>query len=89
MTIDLLTAVTSDKIIAVKRALKKGHDINQVDEDGNTAIHIACWNRNLAILRLLIDFKPDLEQSSDVLLFFYLCLALFAKFANKLCLLYN
>jgi ankyrin repeat protein len=42
----------------VGRMLNAGEGIEQTDQDGATAVHIAILNRNLPLLRLLAEKKP-------------------------------
>ena len=40
---------------AVKLLMRTGADVNQIDEDGNTALHYAAANGNVEIVKLLLD----------------------------------
>jgi len=42
--------------------LKAGADVNLQDENGNTAMHIACIYDKSAVIDILVNrFKPDLK----------------------------
>ena len=40
--------------------LSHGADVDAVDLNGNAAIHVACKTGNPNIVRLVLDFNPDL-----------------------------
>ena len=45
----------------VKYFILKGSDINKQNLDGNTPMHIAARNKNMKIIKILLDFKAKLD----------------------------
>ncbi|XP_005105087.1 serine/threonine-protein phosphatase 6 regulatory ankyrin repeat subunit B [Aplysia californica] len=45
----------------VRKLLQANADINAVDEDGNTGLHLACSESNIPVVRLLIERGADVN----------------------------
>jgi ankyrin repeat protein len=62
---ELVRAAESNDFFDVQDLLARGADVNETDDDGNTALMYASTNVNLRMMRLLIDAGADLEAWSD------------------------
>lgn len=61
MSSKLFRAVYSQNIPRIYYALECGDDINMVAEDGRTCIYDAIFNRNLEIVKILIENGADVN----------------------------
>ncbi|XP_046544946.1 ankyrin repeat and SOCS box protein 3-like [Haliotis rubra] len=48
-----------DRVNLIECLLEAGCDINAQDEDGNTALHLACTHANFEVTRLLLNLGAD------------------------------
>lgn len=58
-TSPLTSAVSTDNIIAVQKALKSGSNINEVDSNGHTALTLAVSNGNKKIVKYLLEHNAN------------------------------
>jgi len=53
--VDLLAAVSSSDVDAVKELVAAGADVNEKDEDGRSALHFACGYGEIECARILLE----------------------------------
>jgi len=58
-TIQLLQAVKEKQLEEVVSCLKIGADVCEIDEEGNTALHIALQNKDFKIMQVLLEYKAN------------------------------
>lgn len=61
----LEAAASSGRTWEVKTALQRGDDVNERNEDGETALHHAAVGGHLEIARLLIECGADARAETD------------------------
>jgi len=49
----------------VERLLRAGADINKTNNDGNNALWLACFSEDLPTIRLLIEYKVDIDNRNS------------------------
>jgi hypothetical protein len=57
----LVAALKYNKPIKAYKLIHKGIDLEQVDEDGDTPLHIACAHQNIRIVKALISKKVNMN----------------------------
>lgn len=55
----LMLAVWEGKADAIKELIKKGADINAMDDEGKNAIMLAVWRENIELTKALIAPGAD------------------------------
>jgi len=60
-SLELYSWVRRNKVEQVRSLLETGMDMNILDDDGNTPLHIACLYGRPEIARLLLDAGADTE----------------------------
>merc|ERR1719313_1407611 len=63
--VDLLAAVSSSDVDAVKELVAAGADVNEKDEDGRSALHFACGYGEKESCELLLEHKADKALKND------------------------
>lgn len=62
----ILWATNEGKIEIVKHILKANANcVNAKDEDGYTPLHRACYNNNIEMAKLLIQYGADVNALTD------------------------
>lgn len=62
----MLWATNEGKIDIVRTILKANPNcVNAKDEDGYTPLHRACYNNNIELAKLLIQYGADLNAQTD------------------------
>lgn len=60
-TMQLLFMASQGDAKAVEGLLKDGVDVNSIDLDGRTALHIAACEGHMAVVRLLLSWKANVD----------------------------
>jgi ankyrin repeat protein len=63
MSLSLHQAAQSGDIASVLALLEQGENVNALDETGTPPIYHAVWNNRMALLRVLLDNRADVDQS--------------------------
>nr|XP_006815072.1 PREDICTED: uncharacterized protein LOC102804474 [Saccoglossus kowalevskii] len=58
----LIDAAANGDIKEVKRLLAEGYDVNFRNKDGNTALHLATWNRHGKVVDLFINHGIEMNM---------------------------
>lgn len=76
-TMQLLFMASQGDAKAVEGLLKDGVDVNSIDLDGRTALHIAACEGHVAVAKLLLSWKANVDARDrwgSTVIFFSLCL---------------
>jgi ankyrin repeat protein len=57
----IMHAITNNNEIIVKKLLEKRCEINNLDIDGNTPLHLAVMNENEYLIKAIVNAGPDLN----------------------------
>ncbi|KZV52596.1 hypothetical protein F511_24793 [Dorcoceras hygrometricum] len=60
-TMQLLFMASKGDVIAVQDLLDEGKDVNSIDLDGRTALHIASCEGHLEVVKLLLSWKANID----------------------------
>jgi ankyrin repeat protein len=63
---DIFNAINNNDIVAVKKSIKAGADVNAKNICGNTPLIEACMIDNYEIAEVLIEAKADVNAESDL-----------------------
>jgi ankyrin repeat protein len=69
---DFLQAIENGDVRKVREFISADVDINAEDDDGDTALLIACWRGNKEIVELLLENGADVNYETDA--YFYTAL---------------
>jgi ankyrin repeat protein len=72
MTREFFAAIENGDVLKVREFISAGIDINAEDDDGDTALLIACWRGNKEIVELLLANEADVNYETDA--YFYTAL---------------
>jgi ankyrin repeat protein len=61
----LWSAVDCDDHSEVRRLLDRGADVNMVDEDGQTLLHLAVYGEDLVMVKLLLQRGIDVNHNTN------------------------
>ncbi len=64
-SVDIHEATKEGNIVFVRRGLSKGADVNAVDSDGFTVLHLAVANNHKNIVELLVAKGADINAKDD------------------------
>jgi ankyrin repeat protein len=54
--------ITRGDVLAVARALRADPAlVSSTTRDGDTPLHIACWQKQIAIIAMILAYRPDLN----------------------------
>lgn len=59
------TSVKNYQLNSIKKYLQSGQDINAENDDGMTALHIACRSNNLELVKFLVDNKASINHQPE------------------------
>ena len=56
-----LDNIIKEDLEAIKKDLKESPNVNKKNEFGNNALHIACKNNSIEVVKILLDYPIDIE----------------------------
>ena len=64
---ELLEALDKNEVVINEVAdfLKKGAPVNWKDSNGSRAIHLACYNNRADIVKVLLEYKAEVNVQTD------------------------